>query len=566
LYYRLQMKKFPLNPRLVIFLTLLLFVLILGQSILEYRSSRKAVLDLMNNQAQALILSVAKASEKGLVAYEIQQDKITQHLFTVTEMVDRLDRIDRLDDQSLRDIADGNKLSELLLYDLHGSPERFYTRDSAAINPEEFKTGLLSEIFSGKASRLPLGFIGIGANRSFAVALSKSRGGAIVAGIDAGELLTLRKAFGTGSVIDDISQSPGVKYAGIFRSGSLVVASKSFENDSTDGWYRPDSLSAANIRTRIKSRGGKDEAFEAKAPFTVAGDPFGDIVIGIDTGYLNLLSTKLRQDIIWRSILFLIVSIAALAGVILQQNYRLLSGQYAEIQRDVQRLEADKALSAKLVAMGELAGGVAHEIRNPLNAIRVIIQRLEREFKPQSDEAEYTELTSVIRKETDKINESVKNFLTLAKPPVLHKTKGDLNNCIKETITLFQPRAQSKGCAVRTELSELPLIEFDNELMHQAILNLLENALAAMDSNGLITIKTYFQEGRCFVEISDNGAGISDDEKPRVFDLYYTTKPAGTGMGLPMVLRIIKEHGGRIDLVDSPSGGALFRMELASDK
>ncbi|HBC46516.1 MAG TPA: hypothetical protein DEO84_07310, partial [candidate division Zixibacteria bacterium] len=99
------MKKYPLNPRLVIFLTLLLFMLILGQSILEYHSSRKAVLDLMNNQAQALILSVAKASEKGLVAYEIQQDKITQHLFTVTEMVDRLDRIGRLDDQSLRDIA-----------------------------------------------------------------------------------------------------------------------------------------------------------------------------------------------------------------------------------------------------------------------------------------------------------------------------------------------------------------------------------------------------------------------------------------------------------------------------
>ncbi|HBZ02030.1 MAG TPA: hypothetical protein DEO84_12000, partial [candidate division Zixibacteria bacterium] len=384
--------------------------------------------------------------------------------------------------------------------------------------------------------------------------------------IGGGELLALRKAFGVGSVIDDISQSPGVKYAGIFRSGSLVVASKSFENDSTDNWYRPDSLSTIKIKTRIKSLGVRDEAFEAIAPFTVAGDPFGDIVIGIDTGYLNLLSAKLRQDIIWRSILFLIVSIVALAGVILQQNYRLLSGQYAEIQRDVQRLEADKALSAKLVAMGELAGGVAHEIRNPLNAIRVIIQRLEREFKPRRDEAEYAELTSVIRKETDKINESVRNFLTLARPPVLHKTKGDLNICISETISLFQPRAQSKSCAVKTELSELPSIEFDNELMHQAILNLLENALAAVGSKGLITIKTYFQEGRCLVEISDNGAGISDDEKPRVFDLYYTTKPTGTGMGLPMVLRIIKEHGGRIDLVDNPSGGALFRLELPSDK
>ncbi len=520
----------------------------------------------MNNEVKALILSVAKASEKGLVAYEIQQDKITGHLYTIAEMIDRLDRIGRLENSEFQEIAAGNNLPILMIFDSMGRLERAAASDSAILSPAYIQRAVI-DILSGKLARLPLGILDIGGNspRSFAVALARSRGGAIVVGIDAGELLTLRKTFGAGSVIDDISQSPGVEYAAIFRSGQLVVASRNFQADSVDSWYLSDSLAAGNVKTRVKRLPGNDGVFEAVAPFTVAGDLFGDIVIGIDGSYLGLLTAKLRRDILWRSILFLIVAIVALAGVILRQNYWLLTGQYAEIQKEVQMLEADKVLSAKLVAMGELAGGVAHEIRNPLNAIRVIIQRLEREFRPQTDEAEYKDLTAIIRKETDKINDSVKNFLTLARPPVLHKSISDINSCIRGVVALFQPRAENKGCAIRTDFGDLPNMQFDTELMHQAILNLLENALAAQDSRGIIAIKTFREDKRCIIEVADSGPGIKDDDKARVFDLYYTTKASGTGMGLPMVLRIIKEHGGRIELSDNPPGGALFRMELPLD-
>ncbi len=544
-----------------------MFVLVLGQSMLEYRSSRKAVIDLMNDQAKALIMSVAKAGEKGLMAYEVQQNKITQHLYTVAEMIDRLDRIGRLDERQLREIAAENELSNLILFNSRGIPEQMIASDSVSLAPDTFDAKIIASVYTGRSDRRRLGLININdkTRRSFAVAQKRSRGGAIVVGIDSDELLTLRRTFGAGSVIADIDQSPGVKYAGIIRSGLLVAASKGFSKDSADEWYNIGSKNQNDIKTRIEHSGDADETFEAMAPFTVAGELYGDIVIGIDTGYLDLLTAKLRRDILWRSILFLIVAMIAVAGVILRQNYRLLTTQYVEIQRDVQRLEADKALSSKLVAMGELAGGVAHEIRNPLNAIRVIIQRLEREFKPQSDEGEYKELTSVIRKETDKINESVRNFLTLARPPVLRKTRADLNQSIKNVVTLFQPRAQSRGCIIDLDLGDLPQISFDMELMHQAILNLLENALAAVGPDGRIDIKTFCRNKKCTVQIADNGPGIKDDEKARIFDLYYTTKPTGTGMGLPMVLRVIKEHGGTIDLSDSPSGGALFRLELPND-
>jgi signal transduction histidine kinase len=108
----------------------------------------------------------------------------------------------------------------------------------------------------------------------------------------------------------------------------------------------------------------------------------------------------------------------------------------------------------------------------------------------------------------------------------------------------------------------LPSISFDPELCRQAFLNLLDNALAAVSAEGIIAIKTYKENNLCVVEIYDNGPGIPDNDKQRVFDLYYTTKSSGTGLGLPTVLRIVREHGGRLDLLDSPLGGALFRMEL----
>jgi signal transduction histidine kinase len=561
------MKKLPLNPKLVGFLAALLFALVLGQSILEYRSGRRAVLDSMNDQAKALILSVARASERGLMAYEAQQSKITQQLYTVADMIDWLDRTKRMDRGQLRELMAENGLSDLLIFNSQGKAEQAIAVDSIPVVPDTFDVKSIADVYTGKSDRRKLGLVNVGdkARRSFAVALRRSGGGAIVVGIDGAELLTFRRTLGAGSVIADIDQSPGVKYGGIIRSGILVAASKSFSRDSMDEWYNLDSVSTGDIKTRIRHSDDTDETFEAMAPFTVAGESYGNIVIGIDTAYLDLLTAKLRRDIFWRSILFLIVAMIAVAGVILRQNYGLLSNQYAKIQKDVRRLEADKALSAKLVAMGELAGGVAHEIRNPLNAIRVIIQRLEREFKPQNDETEYKELTSIIRKETDKINESVKNFLTLARPPILHKTMADLNQSIKEVVALFQPRAHSKGCYINADFGNLPRVLFDPELIHQAILNLLENALAVVDSNGRIDIKTFFQDRRCVIQIADNGPGIEDDEKPRVFDLYYTTKPTGTGMGLPMVLRIIKEHGGTIDLSDGPTGGALFRLELPSE-
>jgi signal transduction histidine kinase len=557
------MKRSFFNLKSIIALAIILFIIILSQSILEYRSSRKAVLNLLNNQAGALIVSVARASEKGIMAYETQQDRIRRHLFTIAEMIDRLGRFGKTTPAELENIALSDSLAGLTL--LNADKRIIFPTDSKSKLNIEISPERIAPLFDNQTIRLPLNFVEMpSGKRAFAAAIRKFDGGVIIVAFDAAELLRVRQTLGAGSVIEDIGNSPGVEYAGIINGGRILAASKKLIGESLDGWTNSIDTASNEIKTRIVNISGPNskDIYEAIGPFSVAGQRRGNILIGMNTQYLDLLTAKLQRDIFWRSLLMLIVAVAAIGGFWVRQNYLIVSNQYNEILQDVQRLENDKAISSRLVAMGELASGVAHEIRNPLNAIRVIIQRLQREFIPQTDKNEYNELTDIIRKETDRINGTIEQFLNFARPQVLRKEKAVLNDCLKDIVALIEPRVKSKHCSIKTEYGVLPIMTFDPELCRQAFLNLLDNALAAVGSEGIIAIKTYKNAGLCVVEIYDNGPGIPDKDKQRVFDLYYTTKSTGTGLGLPTVLRIIREHGGRLDLLDSPLGGALFRMEL----
>jgi signal transduction histidine kinase len=549
--------------RVIIPLIILLFLILLAQSILEYRAGRKAALDLLSNQAETLIHSVSTAAEKGLLAYESQQKRTTEHLYMIGEMVERISAFHGVTQRELDEILKNNELALLQLVDSNCMPLLTATSYKRAIDELRI-TAIKCEDFDPERPRAFIGFVNLSPDiRLFAAVTIFRDRRAVIAGVNADELQQMRRAFGAGGTIDALSHIPGLKYIAIIDGISILAASKNFPADSLDNWYYAGTPADTAITTRVKQEAqNNNDVFEALSTFYMQGQPSGKIVVGLETGYLYKLTSQLRNDIIWRSGLFLFVAILAVSAILISQNYKLLSGEYKAIQEDVRRLEADRALSAKLAAMGELASGVAHEIRNPLNAIGVIIQRLKREFDPKNDIAEYRELIDIVQKETERINGSVKQFLTLARPPVLNKTRADLNDCVAHVTSLFKPRAEEKGCRFDIALGTLPQIDIDTDLCHQALLNLFENALAEVDSDGRIEAKTYRKGKTCFLEISDNGPGIPDDKKERVFDLYYTTKPSGTGMGLPTVLRIVKEHGGRMDILDRPGGGTIFRMEF----
>ncbi|MBN2008828.1 ATP-binding protein [candidate division KSB1 bacterium] len=229
------------------------------------------------------------------------------------------------------------------------------------------------------------------------------------------------------------------------------------------------------------------------------------------------------------------------------------------------RLEESLQRQDKLVAMGQLASGVAHEIRNPLNSIGMISQRLNKEFEPTSDQEEYLQLTNSMVKEVRRINDIIQQFLKFAKPPKLNITPIDLSEIVREVAFLVTSQADQQHIKLHAELSRLPDLLFDVNQMKQALLNLLQNSMDAIGENGDIWLRTEMTSSDVKLHIKDNGAGIDELTLSKIFNLYFTTKSTGTGLGLSMVHQIISQHQGHIDVTSEPGVGTEFIITFPGD-
>jgi len=229
---------------------------------------------------------------------------------------------------------------------------------------------------------------------------------------------------------------------------------------------------------------------------------------------------------------------------------------------ETRRLEQEMQRKEKLSAMGELASGIAHEIRNPLNAISMIAQRFAREFAPRDHQTEYEELTGVLRSEAERMNGIIQSFLRFARPPRPDFQTVPLADVIHPLSTLFRGQAQGKGVVFEETLEPGIIARVDRQLLTQAVLNLLQNALEATPAGGTITLTAANHERGIRIEVADTGHGIPDDQLGKIFNLYFTTRTNGTGLGLAVTQQIVTQHGGRIDVTSSVGQGTRFAISL----
>lgn len=220
----------------------------------------------------------------------------------------------------------------------------------------------------------------------------------------------------------------------------------------------------------------------------------------------------------------------------------------------------------KLTAMGELASGVAHEIRNPLNAISIIAQRFAHEFTPTEKQDEYRELANSVVSATQRVSSIIQRFLEFARPPKLNLHMFELKQVAKKAVKLVESQAKEKGVVIRFEVDDEMELQIDGNQIEQVFLNLLQNAVHATPAGGQISMRLYQGNSEAVVEISDTGIGISQENLNRIFDLYFTTKEEGTGMGLSVSQRIVTEHGGRIDVSSEVGQGSTFKIFLPIQK
>ncbi len=229
-----------------------------------------------------------------------------------------------------------------------------------------------------------------------------------------------------------------------------------------------------------------------------------------------------------------------------------------------QQLQEAMARKEKLLALGHLAAGVAHEIRNPLSSIKGLAKYFA-ERTPPGGEAQ--ELALVMAKEADRLNRVVSELLELVRPAHLNYQPVDINALIHHSLQLVSQDAQSRGIALQfTPRPELTSIKADPDRLNQVLLNLYLNAMQAIGRGGVIHVSaSEADRQRVKIVVKDSGKGMSDEELQAIFTPYFTTKADGTGLGLAVVQNIIEQHGGTIRAESQPGAGAIFTLWLPVD-
>lgn len=223
---------------------------------------------------------------------------------------------------------------------------------------------------------------------------------------------------------------------------------------------------------------------------------------------------------------------------------------------NLKELERRSARRERLSELGDLAAGVAHEIRNPLNTISIASQRLASEFHPSEKQEEYLDFTSQIRAETRRLNDIITRFLALARDRKPQQERVDVSLLIVDWAGLTRPSAEDAGIKIRLELEEGLEIEADPDGVRQVLANLYNNSKEALDgTSGEIAVAGMRVDGGVEISFADNGPGVPEKLRDKLFTPYFTTKDSGTGLGLPTVHRILTECGGEIRLEPADNNG-----------
>ncbi len=232
--------------------------------------------------------------------------------------------------------------------------------------------------------------------------------------------------------------------------------------------------------------------------------------------------------------------------------------------RDLESLErigTQLQVSERLAALGRVTAGVAHEVKNPLNSMRLWLENL-KESLPRDQELPL-QAVQVLDSEIDRLDHVVKRFLDFTRPVELHLEETDLAELLGEVVATAQPQLERARVEVVTEFSPgIPRVHLDKQLFQQAVLNLVLNAIEAMPNGGRLSLALERRSEMAEIRVADTGSGIAPEHRGRIFQLLFTTHPGGSGIGLASTFRIVQIHNGSIDFDTEIGRGTTFRIEL----
>jgi signal transduction histidine kinase len=519
------------------------------------------------------------------------EDLLIERLITLALKLDQDFAHKKDTPQSIKNHLAGSGLSTVFFLKPKAAP------DSWTALPDALKTGIpfFQKVVSGK-TRLAV-YRGEGALRQYlplalAVARSLERG-TILMLLSFNEYVFLSRQIIIQSFLEDFSGKGNITYLRVEDPAGNVIAQTGEKVLETPA-ENPERIKIRNS-SLFWIKGKRGDFLEVVRPFRPAGKNLGLVWLGLSLKEVNPILDQTRRNIILMGIVLLGLGLISLVFVFRLQSRHL---------QKMEEMEKEIRLKEELSAMGQLAAGVAHEIKNPLNAISLVVQRMEKEFgfeKPE-EQKEYNRFTRIVRSEISRVNRIIGDFLMMAKPLDTKLENQVVVDIIEYVLEIMEEEFRQKHIRVIKEWNkETPLFHGDRFQLTQAFINIFNNALEAMPAGGTlrVTVKTvqrsafgvrrsefgdrssevgirsekktlsklttqYSELDRDFMEISvaDSGKGIPPEDLPKIFAPYYTTKERGVGLGLAITQRMIRAHEGSLEVQSHKNQGTTVIIRL----
>lgn len=567
-----------LQPLAVAIVSAILVTLILIMGFLDIRRNETNLVGFLEDQALSTISLLQRLTEenlKGITAAPITAGSGLKTasqaessyskkwvLESITEQARKLDeqwRRGKISNDYLKQFAADNSFWYVVLLNANGN---------VAYQSGPLKTSVLSaneltkngrklntlQILEEIRAKNGVGFIAL---------RRKDNSGTVVVNLDKEGLIfwSLKVAVERG--VNKIGEGHGIAYMQIFNDQNKLLGGigKPNENISNND-SRFKEILAGNVK--ISSR--KVDTAAAKildmaAPLKLNEKVVCVVRIGLDRGSMDKIIAENRLNIFIFMILVVVIALLSMWLLYHDQN-RHLAG-IVDMERRLEKAE-------RLSALGQLAAGVAHEIRNPLNAISMAAQRLKRDFTPPDNARadDFQNLSGVIRDEIKRLDGIIEEFLSFSKSRRLALSDFSLIEVLQKIINLIREEASERSIAIETNWRISPaVIPMDINKLQQAFLNLIKNAMESIPAAGRIMI-TVDREGKNYIvaSISDTGCGMTAGEIERIFSPEYTTKEKGVGLGVPLASEIIRGHGGDIRVISRKGEGTTFEVVLPCER
>jgi two-component system, NtrC family, sensor histidine kinase HydH len=540
----------------------------------EARRTQQELTRQLGEKGLALAGALEISSRNAILSNALMEEMITQRLLDNARMVDQVLLSRPADPEWLKRVSAANGLARVDLLDRAGGPYEppppprmmgaMMGRAPATPAEAEERRAHMMYMWGRRWGAPPTEQEAPPAIRDrkfwtgtvLGVAVgARSFPGIIAVHADANSVLNFRREIGVQRQVEELGRQPGIESVALLDKDLTVLAhsipERVGEREADEGLRS--TLQSGRVLARVVGKGGGGRVYEVVKPLALEGSRTGLLRIGLSTA---------TMDRIWRSdrLTAAVTAAAVLALGILGMSV-IFYTQHRHL-REVKALEEEMERGERLATVGNLAAAVAHEIRNPLNAVSMGIQRLRVEFEPAPRD-EYLRMVDLVQGEVRRLNVIVEEFLSLARPMPLKREPIVVAGLLDEVLSLVESEARGAGIAVVREIPDgLPMLYADRDRIKQVLLNVVLNAIQAMPSGGGLEIGAAAVGGTLTVTVADTGSGIAPDVLPKVFEPYVTTKAKGLGLGLAIARRIVEAHGGTIEAESEPGRRTRFRFAL----